>query len=93
MFMVMTFLLTKASHMTKADVIGAEKCDFTKERGRESLWTMWKQLGFFIFKNQSDSVKSIGQAFCLKSQKGKSHWLKRKENSFIGLYNQTVQSS
>lgn len=37
MFIVMAFSLTKASHMTKADVNGAEQYDFTKEKGRQYL--------------------------------------------------------
>lgn len=60
--------------MTKPGVNG------TQGKGREYLWMIGRQFGFFNFKNQSNFVKSVGQAFGCKSQKDSSHWLKRKEN-------------
>lgn len=70
----MLILLTKASHMTKPDVNG------TQRKGREYVWAIGKQFGFFSFKNHSNFVKSIGQALGSKSQKHNTQWLKRKEN-------------
>lgn len=52
-------------------------------KGREYLWMIGRQFGFFNFKNQFNFVKFVGQVFGCKLQKDSLYWFKRKENLLV----------